>query len=198
MRKFFLELTALSLLLIALQGCVTREIVITSEPSGAKVRINDTYEGTTPMRHRFTHYQVFGIRIEIEGYRPIYAEEQIVPPPYERPGIDFFAELSPWNLHDRREFHYKLEKVEKTDNVDTVLQHAEAARERVQQTAKEQAVRDRERNERLKKVHRAIPLPLKKHAREAEEKRAREEAAAATEKAESSDKEVPVKKAKAK
>ncbi|MHC4884233.1 MAG: PEGA domain-containing protein [Planctomycetota bacterium] len=174
MQKRILELGALALLFVALQGCVTRELVITSEPSGAKVRINDTYEGTTPMRHRFTHYQVFGIRLEVEGYRPLYAEEHVVPPGYERPGVDFFAEVGPWHLHDRREFHYRLEKVVKPDNVDTVLQHAEAARERVQRTAREQAAKDQERRERLEGTHRAVPLPLKKRVREAEEKEALE------------------------
>ena len=168
----------LALALFGAGGCVTRELVITSDPEGATVRINETYEGTTPYTHRFTHYQVFGIRLEKDGYYPLYAKERVEAPFYEKPGVDFVSEaLIPKRMHDRREFHYKLEKIDAPDPLDAVIQRAEATRDHIQATRAEQAARDVERAKPGEAATRIVPLPVKKDVREAEAEEARLKAA---------------------
>lgn len=158
-------------------GCVTRELYITSEPEGASVLINDTYKGTTPMTHKFVHYQVFGIRLEKDGYHPLYAEEKVAAPLYEKPGIDFVSEaLVPKKIHDRRELHYKLEKIEGVDKLETVLENADKMRTKIHELAEKSKIEEKERE------HITLPLPLKEGAKEAEEKKkAGEEAKGKTE-----------------
>jgi hypothetical protein len=155
-------------------GCVSREMHITSEPSGAKVLINDTYKGITPMTHKFVHYQVFGIRVEKEGYHPLYVEETVKAPLYEKPGIDLISEaFIPKHYHDKREFHYVLEKIEEVDDIDKVMENASAMRKKVSTLAKESKKKDSE------KSHITLPLPLKKSVKEAEEQEKALEAAKA-------------------
>jgi hypothetical protein len=147
------------------QGCVTRELHITSEPTGAEVLINDTYRGVTPMTHRFVHYQVFRIRLEKEGYHPRVVEEPIAAPGYEKPGVDFVSEaLVPKQITDRRELHYELEKVEGPDELEPLLQRAAETRESVEEAARRRAERDKERE-----PVEAPLLPVREKVREAEE-----------------------------
>lgn len=136
-------LLCISLLLAS--GCVTRELHITTEPSGAKVTINKTYEGTSPMTMPFVHYQVFGIMIEKEGYHPLYVEEPIVAPFCEKPGIDFFTEISPMKVNDRRELHYVLQETGAADNVDDVLSRAAEMKTRLDALAAQHAEADKKR-----------------------------------------------------
>gem|GEM_PF-5845711 len=155
---------ALACALALSAGCVSRELAITSDPEGASVLINDTYRGTTPMEHPFTHYQIFRIRLEKEGYHPLAVEEEVSAPLYERPGIDFVSEaLLPVKFHDRRELHYELEKITGVDPVDEVLANAKTARERSLEAVARREARERE------PVLPAVPLPLKEGAEEAEE-----------------------------
>ncbi|MHC4870834.1 MAG: PEGA domain-containing protein [Planctomycetota bacterium] len=164
--KNILLLTICLILGLNAAGCVSRELYITSEPDGASVLINDTYKGTTPMTHKFVHYQVFGLRLEKEGYHPIYAEEKIAAPLYEKPGIDFISEaLIPKKIHDRRELHYKLEKIEGVDDLESVLKNADKMRQKVGKLAEKSKIEEKERE------HLKLPLPLKEGAREAEEKK---------------------------
>jgi len=145
-------------------GCVTRELHITSEPSGAEVLINDTYRGTTPMTHRFVHYQTFIIRLEKEGFHPLCVEEPIASPAYQKPGVDFVAEaLVPKRIVDRRELHYTLEPVEGPDDLEALLGRAADAKASVEEAARRRAERDAER-----KPMQAPLLPVREKVKEAE------------------------------
>lgn len=173
MSRFLLPLTLIAVL-VAFQGCVTRELYITSDPEGAAVLINDTYRGTTPMTHSFVHYQTFGIRLQKEGYHPLYVEEKISAPLYEKPGIDFVSEaLVPKQIKDRRELHYSLKKNDNVDDLDEVLKRAAAKREEVKGAAEAAARRGAERESV------SLPLPLKEGAKEQEEEAREEEQAEA-------------------
>jgi hypothetical protein len=161
----------LTLLLGLAAGCVSRELYITSEPEGASVLINDTYRGTTPMTHRFVHYQTFGIRLEKEGYHPLYVEETVSPPLYEQPGVDLISEAFwPGHLKDRREFKYTLEEVTGVDPLEEVIGRAEERREELREAVEARAERARERDPL------ELPLPVKESVREREEAAAAEQA----------------------
>ncbi|MDR3211688.1 MAG: PEGA domain-containing protein [Planctomycetota bacterium] len=127
--RFFLALA-----LLALSGCVERALVITSEPSGASITVNQQWKGTTPFVVPFKHYGVYDIWIEHPGYLengkkvsfyPLHVGEPVNAPAYQRLGTDFVSEvLLPARLSDQHSLHYVLERVDLADEIDDVLARA--------------------------------------------------------------------------
>lgn len=103
-----LALAVLASMTLALAGCVERTISITSEPSGALVYLNDDEIGRTPVTVPFRYYGVYDIRLEAEGYQPLWTKESADAPLWEYPGPDLIGEMVPNN---RVEFnwHFKLD-----------------------------------------------------------------------------------------
>jgi hypothetical protein len=117
-------LAATMLLVLALTGCVERELAISSDPSGAMVRLSDKEIGRTPVTQSFTHYGDYDIVLRLEGHETLKTHADINAPWYEWPVLDFISEVLPWTIHDRRYLHYTLPKAaEPTDQ--QLLQSAE-------------------------------------------------------------------------
>lgn len=76
-------------------GCVERRLMITSEPPGALVYLNDQEVGRTPLEVPFTWYGTYDVRLEREGYQTLQTEQVAEQPWWERPGPDLFAEAIP-------------------------------------------------------------------------------------------------------
>jgi hypothetical protein len=76
-------------------GCVERRLVITSEPAGALVYLNDQEVGRTPLEVPFTWYGTYDVRLEREGYQMLQTEQVAERPWWETPGPDLFAEAVP-------------------------------------------------------------------------------------------------------
>ena len=76
-------------------GCVERRLLITSEPSGALVYLNDQEVGRTPLKVPFTWYGTYDVRLEREGYQTLETEQVAEQPWWEKPGPDLFAEAIP-------------------------------------------------------------------------------------------------------
>lgn len=122
------------LCLVGLSGCVERALVITSEPSGADVTVNQQWKGKTPYVVPFKHYGVYDIWIEHPGYEennrmvkfyPLHVGEPIKAPAYQYAGADFITEvLLPTTLRDQHNLHYVLERVDAADDVTDVLARA--------------------------------------------------------------------------
>ncbi len=137
MRTWFL-LLALAVL-AGLPGCVERALVITSEPSGADITVNQQWKGKTPYILPFKHYGVYDIWIEHPGYEengrkvtfyPLHVGEPIKAPGYQYAGADFVTEvLLPTTLRDQHNLHYVLERVDKADDITDVLGRAQQMRE---------------------------------------------------------------------
>lgn len=107
-------------------GCVEREMVITSEPSGVEVWVNEQWHGKTPYTLPFKHYGVFSIRLEKQGYYPVYVKEPVDAPFYQHIGPDLVSEaLIPATIKDGRNLHYVLRKVEEPDAIDEVVTRAQ-------------------------------------------------------------------------
>ena len=131
----FLALAAL----FPLSGCVERALVVTSEPTGADVTINQQWKGKTPYVLPFKHYGVYDIWIEHPGieeggrqikFYPLHVGEPIRAPGYQYAGADFVTEvLLPTTLRDQHNLHYVLERVDKADEVADVLARAGQLRE---------------------------------------------------------------------
>lgn len=112
--------------ILTLGGCVERKLVITSEPSGADVWVNNQWHGVTPYELPFKHYGTFGIRVEKEGYYPIFVKEPVNAPLYQRVGPDLVSEaLVPAKINDVRKLQYTLEKIEGPDDQQDILTRAE-------------------------------------------------------------------------
>ena len=134
------RLVAFAVVLLALlPGCVERALVITSEPTGADITVNQQWKGKTPYVLPFKHYGVYDIWIEHPGFEengkmvkfyPLHVGEPIKAPGYQYAGADFVTEvLLPTTLRDQHNLHYVLERVDKADDVTDVLARANQLRE---------------------------------------------------------------------
>ncbi len=123
-RAAFSVLLLVSILLAT--GCVERKLMITSEPAGADVWVNEQWHGKTPYELPFKHYGTFGVRVEKAGYYPIYVEEPITAPLYQRIGPDLISEaVLPNKIEDDRRLHYVMRKIEAPDDIESVISRAD-------------------------------------------------------------------------
>lgn len=124
------RLTALALLLMLSVGCVERRLLITSEPAGALVYLNDQEVGRTPLEVPFTWYGTYDVRLEREGYRTLQTEQVAEQPWWEKPGPDLFAEALP-NKRVEIPWHLEMVKAQPASEADPeqVLDFARQLRE---------------------------------------------------------------------
>ena len=121
---YALLLTGLMILSV---GCVQRRITITSEPAGALVHLNDQEIGRTPVTVPFTFYGVYDVRLEKDGYAPLWTEQKAKMPPWDAPIIDLAFEMVPdGEVH--LEWHYVLEEKGDVDEA-ALIERAEQLRE---------------------------------------------------------------------
>lgn len=111
-------------------GCVERRLLITSEPAGALVYLNDQEVGRTPLEVPFTWYGTYDVRLESEGYQTLDTQQTAEQPWWEKPGPDLFAEAVP----DKRveiAWHLKMKEVQPASEVDPdrLLEFAQQLRE---------------------------------------------------------------------
>lgn len=88
-------LATVAFVLLLSVGCVERRLLITSEPAGALVYLNDQEVGRTPLEVPFTWYGRYDVRLEREGYRTLETERVAEQPWWEKPGPDLLAEALP-------------------------------------------------------------------------------------------------------
>ena len=109
-------------------GCVTRRVLITSDPPGAIVYRNGEYLGPTPVEEPFVFYGKYRYRLVHDGYEPLDVVQDIPAPWYELPGPDFVSEnLIPYTFRDVRPFHYQLQPAVQV-RPDDIRARAEALR----------------------------------------------------------------------
>jgi hypothetical protein len=90
-------------------GCVRRTITISTDPPGAMVWLNDREIGRSPVDVDFDYYGTYDVRLEREGYEPQMTSGDAKAPLWDMVGLDLVAELLPFDLHSRVEWHYALE-----------------------------------------------------------------------------------------
>lgn len=89
-------------------GCVERTITVTSEPAGALVYLNDDEVGRTPVTVPFLFYGTYDVRIEQDGYKPLWTQKEAKAPWWENPGPDLIAEMIP-NVKAQQHWHFTLD-----------------------------------------------------------------------------------------
>lgn len=119
-------------------GCVQRTISITSEPSGALVFLNDEEVGRTPVVVPFTFYGVYDVRMEAEGYHPLWTQQKAKAPWWETPGVDLFAEAVPDGKAELH-WHFTMDEQPPAEEVDAdlLLDHAKQLRATTDRAATE-------------------------------------------------------------
>jgi PEGA domain len=110
-------------------GCIQRTISITSEPAGALVYLNDEEVGRTPVVVPFTFYGVYDVRMEAEGYHPLWTQQRAKAPWWETPGIDLMAEAVPRGKAELQ-WHFTMDEQPPAEEVDAdlLLDHAKQLR----------------------------------------------------------------------
>lgn len=92
------HIAALALLLIPAlfaAGCMTRTGIITSEPSGARVVVNEVDIGITPCEFDFAYYGTYDALLTLPGYEPARVPLRFRQPWYEFPPLDLPASALP-------------------------------------------------------------------------------------------------------
>ncbi len=120
MRRYALILGTLLPLLAA--GCVEKKFLVTSDPPGAQVTVNNQRLGFTTVDGSFVYYGYYDLTLVKPGYETLHVRQAFNAPWYEYPPFDFFAEvLVPWEIKDvKRLGPYHLEPVQAphTDEVE--------------------------------------------------------------------------------
>lgn len=166
-------------------GCVERKLVITSEPAGADVWVNEEWHGKTPYELPFKHYGTFGIRLEKDGYVPVLVKEPVQAPAYQHIGPDLISEaVVPAKINDVRKLNYVLQKIDGADDPEAIIGRAndmiqstdqmlekqrkyDAVREPkklilpVKKPKQTKALEEEQRKERLKMLEPPAPVPAK-------------------------------------
>jgi PEGA domain len=116
----------LALIGCTLAGCVERRMVITSEPEGALVTLNDVEVGSTPCEVDFTYFGVYDVRLKKEGFEPLATKAEAKAPFHEWPVIDLVAMAIPVKKRTKVEWHFILEPV--VEDRAMLIQRAEELR----------------------------------------------------------------------
>ena len=121
------------LLLGGLVGCAAdRSLILTSEPPGADVWVDDDRVGVTPVKVEFFHYGTRRVTMRMEGYGTFSQKLEVSPPWYGRFPIDIVSEvLLPIGWDDHHPLHVVLERGEDDLTLPTlrsVLERAETLR----------------------------------------------------------------------
>jgi len=116
----------LALLPLTTSACVRRTISIDTDPQGAVVYLNDREVGTSPVSTDFTWYGDYRVDIRKPGYQTLNTHLNVLPPWYQLPLVDFFADvLWPGRVHDLHQARFALEKQPDTDLNDLLERAAE-------------------------------------------------------------------------
>jgi hypothetical protein len=73
-------------------GCVRRRLTVRSFPPGAQVFVDDQEIGTTPVSSSFVYYGTRKVTLIKDGYRTETLFQQLNPPWYQIPPLDFVTE----------------------------------------------------------------------------------------------------------
>ncbi len=94
--------------LAALLGaCRSKQVVITSDPPGATVLLNDVEVGRTPTTAGFTYYGEYDVLLTLEGHEPLRTSARANAPVYDWPPLDLVTAPIPGETTIR--WHFTLQ-----------------------------------------------------------------------------------------
>jgi len=89
-------------------GCVRSKVVVTSDPPGADVTMNDVSVGRTPVEVPFTWYWFYDFKAEKDGYETAVSRERFKAPVYLWVPMDLVMEAMPFPVTDTKKVHLAL------------------------------------------------------------------------------------------
>ena len=102
--------TAVALVAATCACAAKKTLTVTSNPSGAVIRIDESIVGTTPYTLRFDAYGTRRVTLYRDGYRTATRTVPLVPPWYGRFPLDIVSEvLLPVGWHDDHRVDFDLE-----------------------------------------------------------------------------------------
>ena len=116
-----------ALLALAGGGCVERTITITSTPPGSLLYLNDEEVGRTPVTVPFRFYGVYDVRLEHDGYKPLWTKHSAHQPVWDYMGPDLIAEAIP-GVKSQQTWHFDMQP-NPPDNPDLLIEHAREMRQ---------------------------------------------------------------------
>lgn len=116
----------LALSALALGGCVERRMHITTDPPGARVWLNDSDVGLSPVEVDFEWYGTYDVRLTLDGYEPVATTAKADAPPHEWPGLDIVAMALPVRFDNEVRWHFVLEPAD--DDPDAMIERGRAFR----------------------------------------------------------------------
>ncbi|QDV31291.1 PEGA domain protein [Planctopirus ephydatiae] len=109
-------------------GCVSRRLLVQSNPPGALVLLEGEEVGYTPVAVDFTYYGTREVTLIKDGYETLKVMQPVPAPWYQWPGIDFFSDnLLPHRVTDRRRLSYSMQPKQIPPSED-LLQRADQLR----------------------------------------------------------------------
>lgn len=91
-----------------LGGCIRSRVIVTSDPVGADVTMNNEPRGKTPVEIPFAWYWYYNFELRKEGYEPVAVQERFRAPVYFWMPFDVVAEALPFPLYDTKRRHYVM------------------------------------------------------------------------------------------
>ena len=96
--------------ILMLSGCVSRRMMVYSDPPGALVLLEGKEIGTTPVSVDFTYYGTRELTLVKDGYETLTVQQKVQAPWYQMPVIEFFADnFTPGHVTDRHQFRYAMQ-----------------------------------------------------------------------------------------
>ncbi|MDA7950889.1 MAG: PEGA domain-containing protein [Pirellulaceae bacterium] len=118
--------------LILCSGCVRRRMTVRSNPPGGRVFIDDREVGTSPVSVEYTYYGTRKIRVVKDGYETVSVKENLAPPWYQWPVVNFFSEnLWPAEIRDERTIDINMSP-QKIVPTNELIQRAQSLRQNAQ------------------------------------------------------------------
>lgn len=97
------------LIILALSGCLERQLTIKTEPPSAMVELNDEEIGQSPVTVSFNWYGDYNVRISEDGYETLKTHRLLKAPWYDNFPFDFFVQILPTKRVDKYEWQFNLE-----------------------------------------------------------------------------------------
>ncbi len=128
MIRSVLVLAAACVTMVALAGCVERQLTINTEPQGAMVVLNDQQIGESPVTVPFNWYGDYWVRISKDGYETLNTHRELEAPLHDYLPFDFFAQiLYPGHIVDTYEWTFELEP-QTFPSTEELIEHARSLR----------------------------------------------------------------------
>lgn len=116
---------------VASSGCISRSLMIESDPPGAEVRLNGTLVGETaagrPLWVPFRHYGIYDVEVRKKGFETLREREPVLAPGWARFPLCLFTELLwPGVIHDEHYLSYRLSPPVPPDRAELLRRATEA------------------------------------------------------------------------